>query len=43
MFYGNAMMDDVKPFIAGGVAGMISWYVTREAALKLTLRKLTTI
>lgn len=26
--YGNAMMDDVKPFIAGGVAGMISWYVT---------------
>merc|ERR1712157_530279 len=25
---GNATFDDVKPFIAGGVAGMMSWYVT---------------
>lgn len=30
LFYGNAIFDDIKPFIAGGVAGMMSWYVTRK-------------
>merc|ERR1712073_54382 len=27
-YQGNAIFDDIKPFIAGGVAGMMSWYVT---------------
>lgn len=26
--YGDAAFDDIKPFIAGGFAGMFSWYLT---------------